>query len=38
VYNPHLLSEALQELFTTESGQRAYEKWLREWQRKRQKD
>jgi hypothetical protein len=38
VYNPHLLPEALQELFTTESGQRAYEKWLREWQRKRQKD
>ena len=30
VYNPHLLPEALQELFTTESGQRAYEKWLRE--------
>jgi hypothetical protein len=38
VYNPHLLPEALQELFTTESSQRAYEKWLREWQRKRQKD
>ncbi len=38
VYNPYLLPEVLQELFTTESGQRAYEKWLREWQRKRQKD
>ncbi len=38
VYNSHLLPEALQELFTTESGQRAYEKWLKEWQRKREKD
>jgi len=38
VYNSHLLPEALQELFTTESGQRAYEKWLKEWQRKKEKD
>jgi hypothetical protein len=38
VYNPHLLPGALQELFTKESGQRVYEKWLREGQRKKQKD
>ena len=37
VYNPNLLPEELRELFLTESGQRAYEKWLEEWQRKKRK-
>ena len=38
VYNSHVLAEELKELFTTESGQRAFEKWLREWQRKKRTD
>ncbi len=37
VYNPHLLPDELRELFLSESGQRAYEKWLQEWQRKKDK-
>jgi hypothetical protein len=38
VYNSHVLAEELKELFMTESGQRAFEKWLREWQRKKRTD
>jgi len=38
VYNPHNIQSELSEFFTTESGKRSFEKWLREWQKRQERE